>query len=208
MSRSLHTDPYPLRAARRTAAPYRRRIDEPRVTRTATGNSGGSSARVQVRVCPPRPGFVHPAGVNDITGLLAFFGPAAAYGLRRVELRQRFGGDRPEMLIAGLKVPGVVVLFELPSPPWTVAGRLPAHSSQRLRRAGALIRIGTAGTRIDWPGETLRDFVLFDGLMHEIGHHAIQHDRGKTTARVMRTADHERRADAFAAACRQAWTAR
>ena len=36
-------------------------------------------------------------------------------------------------------------------------------------------------------------------LMHEIGHHMIE--------RGMRTADHERRADAFAAACRSAWEA-
>jgi hypothetical protein len=54
---------------------------------------------------------------------------------------------------------------------------------------------------VDWPGDTLRDFLLFDGLMHEIGHHMT----GKRTARVMRTADHERRADAFATACRLVW---
>jgi hypothetical protein len=41
--------------------------------------------------------------------------------------------------------------------------------------------------------------------MHEIGHHVVQHRTGKRGARVMRTADHERRADAFAAACRLRW---
>lgn len=97
MSRSLHTDPYPLRAARRTAAPHRRRIDEPRVARTGARGPEGP-ARVEIRVCPPRPGFVHPAGVHDITELLAFFCPAAVYGLRRIELRQRFGDHRPGLL--------------------------------------------------------------------------------------------------------------
>ena len=48
--------------------------------------------------------------------------------------------------------------------------------------------------------------MLFDGLMHEIGHHMIQHDTGKRATRAMRTVDHERRADAFAAACRQVRT--
>jgi hypothetical protein len=47
--------------------------------------------------------------------------------------------------------------------------------------------------------------MLFDGLMHEIGHHLIQQHTGKRTARVMRTGDHERRADAFADACRKTW---
>jgi hypothetical protein len=50
--------------------------------------------------------------------------------------------------------------------------------------------------------------MLVDGLMHEIGHHLIQHHKGKRLARVMRTADHERRAKQFAEACRQAWVAR
>jgi hypothetical protein len=44
--------------------------------------------------------------------------------------------------------------------------------------------------------------------MHEIGHHLIQHHTGKRLARVMRTADHERRADQFAEACRRTWAQR
>ena len=199
MSRSLHTDPYDLRAARRVVAPFRRRADEPRVARRRA--TGGPPARVEVRATPARRGFVHPAGVGDVARVLDFFGPPAVYGLRRVELRQRVGGDRSGLLVAGLRPPGVVVLVEQPRPPWLLAGRLAAESLRRLHRAGAQVRAGATHTRVDWPDETLRDFVLFDGLMHEIGHHAIQHD-----ARTMRTADHERRADAFAAACRTAWS--
>lgn len=220
MSRSLHTDPYALRAARRVVAPYRRRADEPRVARrrarlattpTAVASrtadcAGGPPARGNVRVCPPRPGFFHPADADDVARMLAFFGPPVSYGLRRVELRQRVGLDTSGLVVATLQVPGVVVLLEQPRPPWVIAGRLTPDSSRRLQRAGACVTLAASTTRIDWPAQTLRDYVLLDGLMHEIGHHMIQHGSGKRSVRVMRTADHERRAHAFAAACRQAWT--
>ena len=182
MSRSLHTDPYELRAARRAGRP-------------------------PVRTTRPRPGFLHPAGAADIAGLLAFFGPTAVYGLHRIELRQRAAAVRPGLLIAGLKSPGVIVLFEQPRPPWLLAGRFSAAALARLRRAGARLRVTAAHTAVDWPGETLRDFMFFDGLMHEVGHHMLQHVARKRVVPVMRAADHERRADAFATACRRAWTA-
>jgi len=173
MSRSLRTDPYPLRAARRREC-------------------------VAVRSCPARLGFVHPLDESDIRQALDFFGPAAGYGVRAIELRHT--DDR--LRLATLKVPGLIVLYEQRRPPWTFPGRLSPATLDRLRRAGAHVE---AATTVDWPGDTLRDFLLFDGLMHEIGHHIVQHATGKRTARVMRTADHERRADAFATACRQAW---
>jgi hypothetical protein len=176
MSRSLHTEPYPLRAARR-------------------------SHDVHVRVSRARPGFTHPAGASDVRRALAFFGPTATYGLSRVELRH--GAGRP--LVAALAEPGVVVLYEQPCPPWTIRGRLTAETQRRLRRAGATIDVGATATHVDWPGRTLRDFMLLDGLMHEIGHHVVQH-RARKQRPTMRTVDHERRADAFAAACRLAWT--
>jgi hypothetical protein len=176
MSRSRHTEPYPLRAARR-------------------------DHHVQVRVSPARPGFAHPAGPDDIRRALEFFGPTAAYGLRRVELRH--GSGRP--LVAALTEPGVVVLYEQPCPPWTVTGRFTAENRQRLRRAGAIVEVRGTVTRVDWPEPALRDFMLLDGLMHEVGHHVVQH-RAHKRRPVMRTVDHERRADAFAAECRRAWT--
>jgi len=80
-------------------------------------------------------------------------------------------------------------------------------ATARLQRAGARITTGQAGTRADWPGDTLRDFMLFDGLMHEIGHHTIQHAARKRCTRAMRTTDHERRADAYATRARHAWAA-
>src|SRR5262249_56148161 len=90
---------------------------------------------------------------------------------------------------------------------WDLSGQLTAVATARLRRAGARVTTGRAGTRVDWPGSTLRDFMLFDGLMHEIGHHTIQHAARKQRTRAMRTADHEHRADASAMRARQAWAA-
>ena len=110
---------------------------------------------------------MHPAGQADVVRVLDFFGLAAAYGLRGIELRQA-AGTGPAFV--ALRVPGVVVLFEQPEPPWVLSGRL----AGRPRQAGAGGRPGRgrpAGTRVDWPGGTLRDFMLFDGLMHEVGHH-------------------------------------
>jgi hypothetical protein len=135
---------------------------------------------------------------------LSLSGPAAVYGLRGVELRQRPALDR-RLTVAALRVPGVVLLFEQPTPPWILSGRLTDAAADRLERAGARVTSGKAGARVDWPGGTLRDFILFDGLMHEIGHHMIQQASRKHRTRAMRTADHERRADAYAVWARRAW---
>ncbi len=66
---------------------------------------------------------------------------------------------------------------------------------------------GGAQTIVAWPGETLREFMRFDVLLHEIGHHIIQHEKGKRAARVLRTKDHEAWADAFARHCSAEWRA-
>jgi len=162
-----------------------------------------------IRVVPARAGFLHPATRRDIRELLAFFGPLAVYGLQSVELRQAVdtGPTGGRWLIGRLHVPGRVVLYEQPCPPWVIR-EISAPALERLRSAGATLEVAAAVTRVHWPGETLRDFVLFDGLMHEIGHHLVQHHRGKRSMRVMRTADHERYAEAFAAECRLAWADR
>lgn len=219
MSRSLHTDPYRLRAARRVSAPYRRRSHEPRVVRRLARQAAGMAehsgselvdqlpSRVTVRACPARPGFFHPVDETDIGSVLDFFGPRASYGLRGVELRHAITRNPSSLTVARLLVPGLIVLYEQKQPPWTFHGRLAASTVSRLRRAGARLDVGATTTRVEWPANTLRDFVLFDGLMHEIGHHIVQSTAGNGCAQVMRTADHERRADAFAAACRLAWVA-
>lgn len=214
MTRTLHTQPRAILAARRTAKPHRRRGDEPLA---AAGqrrlivdlgvelheNDEGGWPRIRVGRC--RPGFLHPIGRDEIVGALTFFGPRARYGLRSIELRQSVGEEDGTLTLARLLVPGRIVLYEQAQPPWLIRAALTPDSTDRLQRVGAKIDSGPSVTRIEWPGRSLADFMLFDGLMHEIGHHLIQHHKGKRLARVMRTADHERRAEQFAAACRQAW---
>src|SRR5690242_14951622 len=120
LSRSLRTDPYPMCASRRVGAP------------------------VRVRVCPPRRGYLHPAGPADIDRVLAFVGAAAVYGLRGIELRQQPAGNAGPA-VAALRVPGLVLLFEQPTPPWDLSGQLTDAAVARLRRAGARVAIGRAG---------------------------------------------------------------
>jgi hypothetical protein len=151
---------------------------------------------------------MHPLTRRQIVDALAFFGPLAGYGLKSVELRHADDGGPGVPILGRLRVPGTVILYEQRASAWTIPGRLSEESLCRLRDAGAIVDIGPSATVIQWPEETLANFILFDGLMHEVGHHLIQHHTGKRTARVMRTADHERAAQRFAAACRAAWAAR
>ena len=65
----------------------------------------------------------------------------------------------------------------------------------RLRIAGAIV--DTEGVVV-WPGDSLRRFMLGYVLAHELGHHALQHERRLLGARGARTRDHEARADAIA----------
>ena len=217
MTRTLQTQPRSILAARRTASPRRSRSDEPlaalRQGRLASDlgievpdDVNGGMPRIRVGRC--RPGFIHPIGRREIVEALAFFGPLAWYGLRSIELRQAVGDSVGSLALARLQVPGRIVLYEQSPPPWLFDGELASRSHKRVQRAGASVRSGPSGTRIEWPGDSLASFMLFDGLMHEIGHHLIQHHAGKRLGRVMRTTDHERRADRFAESCRQAWNER
>jgi len=152
----------------------------------------------------PGPGADHPASQADVVGVLAFFGPECIYGIRSITLARAPGVVANRLPFGRLIVPGRIVLFAQPASPLVVAGRLPHEAEARLIRAGARIeRVANgAQTVVAWPAQSLRDFMLFDVLMHEIGHHLIQHHKGKRTARVARTKDHEAFADAFARRCR------
>jgi hypothetical protein len=218
MTRSLQTDPPSIRAARRTNAPRRSRKAEPAVVRRearllrAVGieprdepATGDRPASIRIRVTAARPGFHHPLGRREIRELLDFFGPVTTYGVRSIELTHLPTDDRTSVRLASLRVPGVVLVYEQAESPWVVHGRMSEAAVHQLERAGAVLSTMDSATRIAWPGETLADCMRFDGLLHEIGHHLIQHHNGKRTARVMRTADHERRAKRFADACRRAW---
>jgi len=217
LTRTLHTQPRSMLAARRAGAPHRSRGDEPLAAHRQQRLISDLGVELRedddgrwprIRVGRSRPGFLHPIGRGEIVEVLTFFGPLARYGLRSIELRQSVGEESGSLTLSRLLVPGRIVLYEQTQPPWLFRGELSQESKARLERAGAAIESEPALTRVEWPGRSLADFMLFDGLMHEIGHHLIQHHKGKRLARVMRTSDHERRAEQFAVACRRAWVRR
>jgi len=156
----------------------------------------------------PRHGFMHPAGRADVRRILEFIGPEAFYGITHIELAQVSSAAREGLPPLGrLVVPGKIVVYEQPVPPWNLVGVLSRKDSRRLQHAGALLEVsrGGATTTVEWSGSTLRDFMLFDVLLHELGHHILQHHTGKRTARIARTRDHESFAERFAERCRAAW---
>ena len=134
--------------------------------------------------------------------MLAFFGEECVYGLRSIELVR--GNGPPGFPFGVLTVHGRIQLFDLPQPPWALPGSLRGVDRGSLEQAGATIEVPSGGlqTVIRWPGASLKEFFLFDVLMHEVAHHMIQQYRGKRSARVMRTRDHEAVAASFARWCR------
>jgi hypothetical protein len=149
----------------------------------------------------PRPGFHHPADKNDILEVLRVVGPIAFYGLRSVELaRSRADGSIPALVFGRYCVPGRIILFEQPFPPWRLSGLLKGDLFRRLERAGAVLTVLTdvAATLVDWPRDALRRFMLEEVLLHEIGHHVLQHHKGKRRERIARSRDHEAFATRFA----------
>jgi len=125
-----------------TSRGSRRRARLGRTFGAVTGAAAHSAGGPPARVGPPRPGFFHPTGTDDITRLLTFFGPPLSYGLRRVELRQRVGDDRSGLLIATLKLPGMIGLFEQPRPP-----RITRPAARR-HRSWCNTRLGVGRTRV------------------------------------------------------------
>jgi hypothetical protein len=154
-------------------------------------------------------GWFYPIDRREIHEILRFFGPEATYGLRLIRM---IPPPQPSKVLrfGSLWVPGEIRLFALLPPPWTLPGSLSDEAARRLSAAGAVIeRVGGGlQTIVKWPHDTLHDFVLFDVLMHEIGHHIVQQYTGKRTGRVMRTKDHEAFADRFARRCREEYASR
>lgn len=164
-------------------------------------------SRLRIIVRPPHGGFHHPAGKQDIVAMLQAVGPAACYGLRSVELgRSLAGGAAPALVFGRYHAPGRVVLVEQPLPPWRLPALLPGATARRLQRAGAVVtQLSAAGaTLVDWPPGTLRRFMLEEILLHELGHHVLQHEKGKRPERIARTRDHEAFARRFARQLRAA----
>src|SRR6266699_5040176 len=100
MSRSKHTAPKEIRAARRLRAPREgrgvgdlsRRREWGRNRKVAGAEPGerkleqNDQLRLRFVVRESRPGFHHPADKQDVLEMLKAVGPAAIYGLRSIEL--------------------------------------------------------------------------------------------------------------------------
>jgi hypothetical protein len=214
MSRSKHTDPKAIRATRRVRMPrgsrgfgdlsQRRRVGSilKRIGLTLLEQRRGRQRDTQPRVIVklPRSGFHHPAGKKEILNVLNAFWPLSYYGVRSIELRQTPANTSASALLFGRYSTGRIVLFEQPLPPWRFPGLLKNAVVTRLKRAGAVLTTLTEAdaTIVDWPNGTLRNFMLEEVLLHELGHHVLQHHKGKRTVRIARTSDHESFARRFA----------
>ncbi len=221
MSRSKHTRPRHILAASRVRAPYEprgandmsalhreaRRLKEEGIILAAGEKDVGRMPYPLPRVVVQRPsaGHCHPSSKRDIIEVLRFFGEEYTYGLRQIVLARTPAGQLSGKFIFGrLFVPGTIIMYEQPRTPWALPGILAEKEWKRLARAGASIEQVRHGlqTVVHWPDAALRDFMLFDVLMHEIAHHTLQQYTGKRPARIARTADHEAYADRFASKCR------
>jgi hypothetical protein len=208
VSRSKHTDPKAIRALRGTRSPRDKRgisdlslrrklgLQTRRIgvafVRRPTDVNGHSCLRIIAR--SPRAGFHHPAGKRDLLELLDAVGPIARYGLRTVELAPSLAVAKASTLVFGRYCsPGRIILFAQRVPPWRLPGLLPETIVRRFERAGAIVTLLTDvnATLIDWPGNTLRRFMVEDIFLHELGHHVLQHYKGKRSVRIARTRDHE-----------------
>jgi hypothetical protein len=157
-------------------------------------------SRVRIITRPPRAGFHHPAGERDLLELLNVVGPIPRYGLRSIELaRSPAAGTGSTLVFGRYCSPGRVILFEQLVPPWRLSGLLPKTSVSRFERVGANVKLlaDVRATLVHWPEDTLRRFMLEDVLLHELGHHVLQHYKGQRFVRIARTRDHEAFASRF-----------
>jgi hypothetical protein len=127
------------------------------------------------------------------------------YGLKSVELSRLPPEDRDTQVLLGrYHPPDRIVLFEQRRPPWHFIGKLSDTTRELFEGSGATIQLnedGSAST-VDWPGESLVNLMIFEGLLHEVGHHVMQHEARAGSRRIARTKDHEAFANAFVARCR------
>lgn len=216
VTRSKHTDPRAVRATRRLGSPRAHRSEGDTGQRRRVGRALKEAGNPhsfekdrqhhaavwpRIIVSRPSPGFFHPAPRMQVQEILEAIGPTAVYGLKSVELSRRSDADRARpWLLARYVAPDRVMLFEQQLPPWRFVGRLASSDRELFESSGAEVSwSGDAqATVVDWPGDTLSNFMLFEGLLHEIGHHIMQHEARAGTRRIARTKDHEAFASAFA----------
>jgi hypothetical protein len=205
VSRSVHTDPLDIRAARRLLDPYAargavyprcRRCLAPRSEEDRCDVLPSDRAESAPRIVwhAPGNGYLHPAGPADIRRFLQQLPPRCHYKLRSVELWPAPPRHSHRVLPLGrMLLPGRVILYAQPYPTWMLGGQLPDGEQARLRQAGATVRVDqhSSLTVVTWPAHSLRDFMLTDVLLHELAHHVLQVRRAEPAVPVARTSDHE-----------------
>ncbi len=145
----------------------------------------------------PLPGFVQPLQPSDIRAFLARIDPANSYGLRVIRLRQECLLHRNGITFAEYVIPGEIHLYALPASPWHLPFVPCASDRETFARHGGMVTVDTArnDTTVVWTRDSLQSFLLYEVLAHELGHHVLQHNKGKRQAQICRRADHEACAD-------------
>lgn len=220
MSRSKHTRPKHIRAADRVRSPYQSRGTNEqglfnRIARKLKEDGVSISPHTpdvdlqpifpRIKISRPRTGYLHPASKKDIMDFIEFFGEECFYGVKSIKLMQCSELDiEAGLLIASLRVPGIIVLYEQAEPPWLINGILPETQKRRMELCGAGIESVAENTQtvVHWSSSALKYFMLFEGLMHELGHHMMQQYSGKRNTQIIRTVDHEKFAAMFVHRCR------
>ncbi len=213
ISRSLHTQQLDCRAIRRLACP--------RLTRRASaamlsgrGLSGTPTLFQSERSSPDEgsctdglrilaqkalPHLVSPLHPREIRAFLHCLGPSAIYGLRMIRLRQECLLNSSGIVFAEYVVPGEICLYAVPASPWQFAFVPSRSDCEAFTRHGANVHVDESRrqTTVYWTPTDLKSYLLYEVLAHEIGHHVLQHNKGKRQAQIRRRFDHEACADLY-----------
>jgi hypothetical protein len=209
MTRSVHTDPIDIRAARRLTSPHDRRSHgDSRMWRRPTrraelsrairrdGRPRPARSVVTTRIIrhAPGDGYAHPAGRADVRRFLDQLPARYRYKLHAIELRPVPPAGSPNARPLGRLLPdGRVILYAQPHSPWVLGGLLTDHEQTRLTQAGAEVSMDCRSclTIVTWPADRLRNFMLQDVLLHELAHHLLQVRRVTRAIPTTRASDHE-----------------
>jgi hypothetical protein len=194
LARSLHTQKYNLRSARRLARPFSRRAEEAlRLHSRHRRNDGDVSPRTTIRIRRLQSGCVHPLSRAEIDHFLTLVGPENRYGLTEIVLRQECPWSVRRMLFGEYRPPGLILLYAVPAPPWQLDFLPEPQALAALARhcPGLVVERALQRLVVPWTMDALKRFLLLEVLAHELGHHLLHKRRG----RHGRVTDHEARAE-------------
>jgi hypothetical protein len=156
-----------------------------------------SLRRLRIKTQKPLPGMRHPLAARDIHALLEILGPASIYRLKSIRLRQESAVRAEGIVFAEYVAPGEIHLYAVPELPWRLPFLLYAEDREAFARYGARLKtdLEREQTTVTWSVDGLKRFALQEVLAHELGHHLLQHHKGKRTVMLCRRSDHEKRAD-------------